>query len=84
MELAKVFGYQVLDSRGRPTIAVNATLSDGSTHTARVPSGASTGAHEAKELRDAKTDLPSASMVANLFILRSITSTRLLPQRLLV
>ena len=55
MELAKVFGYQVLDSRGRPTVAVNATLSDGSTHTARVPSGASTGAHEAKELRDAKT-----------------------------
>ena len=55
MELAKVFGYQVLDSRGRPTVAVNATLSDGLTHTARVPSGASTGAHEAKELRDAKT-----------------------------
>ena len=55
MELTKVFGYQVLDSRGRPTVAVNATLSDGSTHTARVPSGASTGAHEAKELRDAKT-----------------------------
>ena len=55
MELTKVFGYQVLDSRGRPTVAVSATLSDGSTHTARVPSGASTGAHEAKELRDVET-----------------------------
>ena len=53
MNIKKVLAYQVLDSRGRPTVAVTLTLSDGSMHTARVPSGASTGAHEAHELRDA-------------------------------
>ena len=52
MSIKELVGYQVLDSRGRPTVAVTLTLSDGSIHTARVPSGASTGAHEAKELRD--------------------------------
>jgi enolase len=55
MNIKKLLGYQVLDSRGRPTVAVTITLSDGSLHTARVPSGASTGAHEARELRDAGT-----------------------------
>lgn len=55
MNIKKVIGYQVLDSRGRPTVAVTLTLSDGSLHTARVPSGASTGAHEAHELRDIDT-----------------------------
>ena len=55
MSIKKLVGYQVLDSRGRPTVAVTLTLSDGSIHTARVPSGASTGAHEAKELRDIDT-----------------------------
>ena len=53
MNIKQVLAYQVLDSRGRPTVAVTLTLSDGSLHTARVPSGASTGAHEAHELRDA-------------------------------
>ena len=53
MKIRKVVGYQVLDSRGRPTVAAAITLTDGSIHTARVPSGASTGKHEAKELRDA-------------------------------
>ena len=52
MKITKVLGYQVLDSRGRPTVAAAITLEDGATHTARVPSGASTGKHEAKELRD--------------------------------
>ena len=47
MKIEKVFGYQVLDSRGRPTVAASITLDDSSVHTARVPSGASTGAHEA-------------------------------------
>jgi enolase len=55
MNIKTVLAYQVLDSRGRPTVAVTLTLSDGSIHTARVPSGASTGAHEAHELRDAGT-----------------------------
>jgi len=52
MKVTKLLGYQVLDSRGRPTVAASITLEDGSTHTARVPSGASTGKHEALELRD--------------------------------
>lgn len=52
MKISKVIGYQVLDSRGRPTVAASISLTDGTTHTARVPSGASTGVHEAKELRD--------------------------------
>lgn len=53
MKITRLLGYQVLDSRGRPTVAAAITLEDGSVHTARVPSGASTGAHEAVELRDA-------------------------------
>jgi len=53
VKINKVIGYQVLDSRGRPTVAAAISLTDGSVHTARVPSGASTGKHEAKELRDA-------------------------------
>ena len=43
---------QILDSRGRPTVEVDATLADGSFGRASVPSGASTGAAEALELRD--------------------------------
>jgi enolase len=43
---------EILDSRGNPTIEVDVTLEDGSTGRAAVPSGASTGAHEAVELRD--------------------------------
>jgi enolase len=43
---------EILDSRGRPTLAVTVTLADGTTATAGVPSGASTGTREAVELRD--------------------------------
>ena len=43
---------EILDSRGDPTVAVDVLLADGSHGTAMVPSGASTGAHEAVELRD--------------------------------
>jgi enolase len=52
MKITQLIGYQVIDSRGRPTVAASVTLEDGTTHTARVPSGASTGKHEALELRD--------------------------------
>jgi enolase len=45
-------GRQVLDSRGNPTVEVDVLLADGSTGRATVPSGASTGANEAVELRD--------------------------------
>ena len=43
---------EILDSRGNPTLSVTVRLSDGTTGTAQVPSGASTGRHEAVELRD--------------------------------
>jgi enolase len=46
-------GREILDSRGRPTVEVDATLEDGSSGRASVPSGASVGASEAHELRDA-------------------------------
>ena len=52
MKISRLWGYQILDSRGRPTLAATLLLSDGSVHTARIPSGASTGLHEARELRD--------------------------------
>jgi enolase len=50
--IARVHGRQILDSRGNPTVEVEVTLDDGSFGRAAVPSGASTGAHEAWELRD--------------------------------
>ena len=45
-------GYEVLDSRGNPTVAAKVTLCDGSIGFAISPSGASTGMYEAHELRD--------------------------------
>ena len=47
-----VIAREVLDSRGNPTVEVEITLEDGSVGRAMVPSGASTGVHEAVELRD--------------------------------
>jgi enolase len=47
-----VIGREILDSRGNPTVEVDVVLEDGSRGRASVPSGASTGAHEAVELRD--------------------------------
>ena len=51
----KIIAREILDSRGNPTIEVDVTLSDGSLGRAAVPSGASTGEHEAVELRDNAT-----------------------------
>ncbi len=50
--IVNVQGRQILDSRGNPTVEVDVMLADGSFGRAAVPSGASTGAHEAWELRD--------------------------------
>ncbi|MCE9552798.1 MAG: phosphopyruvate hydratase [Planctomycetes bacterium] len=50
--IAAIHGRQILDSRGNPTVEVEVTLVDGSAGSAAVPSGASTGVHEAWELRD--------------------------------
>ncbi len=50
--IVDILGRQILDSRGNPTVEVDVTLDDGSMGRAAVPSGASTGVHEAWELRD--------------------------------
>jgi enolase len=51
--IEKVHARQIIDSRGNPTVEVEVTLKDGTVGRAAVPSGASTGEHEALELRDA-------------------------------
>jgi enolase 1/2/3 len=50
--ITDIVGREILDSRGNPTVEVDVVLADGSRGRAQVPSGASTGAHEAVELRD--------------------------------
>jgi enolase len=50
--IVEIHGRQILDSRGNPTVEVDVTLDDNTVGTAAVPSGASTGMHEAWELRD--------------------------------
>ena len=52
--IVDVVGREILDSRGNPTVEVDVMLEDGSFGRAAVPSGASTGAHEAVELRDTR------------------------------
>lgn len=54
--IVDVFAREILDSRGNPTVEVEVTLDDGSRGRAAVPSGASTGAFEAYELRDGDAD----------------------------
>ena len=53
--IATILGREILDSRGNPTVEVDVVLKDGQHGRAAVPSGASTGAHEAHELRDGGT-----------------------------
>ena len=50
--ISKLYGQEILDSRGNPTVEVECTLGGGVTARAAVPSGASTGSREAVELRD--------------------------------
>src|ERR1700759_5822964 len=52
MEITRIVGREILDSRGNPTVEADVYLADGSMGRAAVPSGASTGEHEAVELRD--------------------------------
>jgi enolase len=52
-KITSVIGHQILDSRGNPTVGATVILNDGTTASAAVPSGASTGRREAVELRDA-------------------------------
>jgi enolase len=50
--ITNIHAREILDSRGNPTVEVDVTLESGAFGRAAVPSGASTGAHEAVELRD--------------------------------
>jgi len=52
MKITDIKSLEILDSRGNPTVRTFVTLEDNSVHTSSVPSGASTGSHEAVELRD--------------------------------
>src|ERR1700756_3265872 len=52
MGITKIIGREILDSRGNPTVKADVVLADGTMGRAAVPSGASTGEHEAVELRD--------------------------------
>ena len=52
MKIEKIIGREILDSRGNPTVEVDVVLESGIMGRASVPSGASTGEHEALELRD--------------------------------
>ena len=54
--IADIIGREILDSRGNPTVEVDIVLEDGAKGRAAVPSGASTGAHEANEKRDGELD----------------------------
>ena len=54
-EIASIVGREILDSRGNPTVEVEVGLASGVFSRAAVPSGASTGAREAVELRDGDT-----------------------------
>jgi enolase len=62
MKIKKIYAREVFDSRGNPTVEVECTLDDGTLTRAMVPSGASTGIHEALELRDGGTRLMGKSV----------------------
>ena len=56
VKVAKVKGYEIIDSRGNPTVRAEVILSSGAMGAASVPSGASTGIFEAHELRDVNSN----------------------------
>jgi enolase len=69
--IRRVHAREILDSRGNPTVEVEVTLAGGAVGTAAVPSGASTGAHEAVELRDG-----DVSRYAGKGVLRAVANVR--------
>ena len=73
MKIEKITGREILDSRGNPTVEVDVLLESGIVGRASVPSGASTGEHEALELRDA-TRLVMAAKAYRKRLITSITS----------
>jgi enolase len=69
--ISRVHAREILDSRGRPTVECDVLLTDGTLGRASVPSGASTGAHEALELRDG-----DPARYAGLGVLRAVANVR--------
>src|ERR1700736_5401225 len=88
-KIAKVHARQVIDSRGNPTVEADVTLDSGAIGRAAVPSGASTGEHEALELRDGDKSkylgkgVLKAVANANTEIAKSIVGTDAADQRAL-
>ncbi len=64
MNIKEIHGFELIDSRGNPTVGAKVVLSDGSSGMALSPSGASTGQHEAHELRDGDTSRYNGKGVA--------------------
>ncbi|MDR0462636.1 MAG: phosphopyruvate hydratase [Pseudomonadales bacterium] len=71
MKISKIDALEVLDSRGNPTVKALVTLEDGTSSWAMVPSGASTGTHEAVELRD-----DDAKRYGGKGVLKAVTNVR--------
>ena len=76
MRIAKITGREILDSRGNPTIEADVYLEGGATGTAGVPSGASTGEHEAWELRAATRPATRAKASPKLWTISATSSPR--------
>ena len=72
MAITAVHAREILDSRGNPTVEVDIQVEDGTIGRAAVPSGASTGAHEACELRDSATRKIATSAKAFFRLLRNV------------
>lgn len=77
IKIEKIIGRQIIDSRGNPTVEAEVFLSDGSCGRASVPSGASTGIFEAKELRDEKKDYNGKSVYKAVENINQIISKKL-------
>lgn len=72
MKIEKIRAREMYDSRGNPTIACDIMLNDGAWYTASVPSGKSTGTHEATELRDGGKRLDGKGVRKNIEIIENI------------
>lgn len=86
IKIEKVRGYEILDSRGNPTVKAEVMLSDGCVGIASVPSGASTGINEAVELRDGNegrfggNGVTKAVNNVNIEICKAVTSANTIDQ----
>ena len=76
-QIRNIYARQILDSRGSPTIEVDVYLSDSSFGRASVPSGASTGEHEAVELRDQAKAYFGKSVMRAVYNVNNIIASKL-------